>query len=282
MATFYNQASFSFGGAITNSNTVTGEIVASLSMTKTAASADYGASDGVTYVVSIVNTGETAYADLTLTDNLGAYTLPGTLTELVPLTYVDGSVLYYQNGVLQPAPTVVAGAPLEISGITVPANGNVTVVYEARANAFAPLAAGSTITNVATVDTCALTATATVGTRDESILSITKSVCPEVISCSGEVNYTILIQNTGNTAVVATDDLIVTDNFNPTLDIIAVTLDGAPLAEGVGYSYDEVSGAFATLPGAITVPAATYEYDAVTGAVTTTPGFAVLKISGNV
>ncbi|MBQ8720333.1 MAG: hypothetical protein IJY65_04810 [Clostridia bacterium] len=282
MATFYNQASFSFGGTVTNSNTVTGEIVASLTMTKTAASANYGTADGITYVVSIVNASDVEYADLTLTDNLGAYTVPGGTTEVVPLTYVDGSVLYYQNGVLQPAPTVEAGPPLEISGITVPANGNAIIVYEARANEYAPLSAGSSIYNEASISTCGLTASAAVGTRDEAILSITKSVCPEVVSCSGEVTYTILLQNTGNTPVVATDDLIVTDTFNPILEDLTVTLDGTELAEGVGYTYDEATGAFATLPGAITVPAATYERDSETGTVTTTPGFAVLTITGNV
>ena len=282
MATFYNQASFTFGGVVTNSNVVSGEIVASLTMTKLAATSSYGASDGITYVVSIVNSGDTSYENLTLTDNLGSYTLPTTTTELVPLTYVAGSVLYYLNGVLQPAPTVVAGPPLAISGISVPAGGNATVVYEARTNAYAPLAAGSTIVNLASIDTCELSATATVGTRDEAILSITKSVCPETVSCSGEVNYSILLQNNGNTAVTATDDLIVSDTFTPVLTGLTATLNGTALVEGVDYTYDETTGVFTTLPGAVTVPAATYAQDTTSGTVTTTPGFSVITITGTV
>ena len=141
MATFYNQATLSYGGVIQNSNVTSGEIISGVSLTKTAVSTGYGTGDGVIYAVNIVNAENTAKTGITLTDDLGAYTPVGSTTEVVPLTYVDGSIIYYQNGVLGTAPTVTAGPPLAITGIDIPANGNVTILYEATANAFAPLAA---------------------------------------------------------------------------------------------------------------------------------------------
>ena len=278
MATFYNQATLSYGDNVTNSNVTTGEIVSGVGLTKTAASASYGAGDGVSYVVTLVNSTSTDRVGVSVTDDLGVYTV-GT-TSVVPLTYVDGSVLYYQNGVLQPAPTVTAGTELVISGITVPAGGNVTIVYEATANNLAPLAAGSSITN--TVTSGDETATATVNVREEAALTIAKAICPAVVSDNGELTYTFVIQNSGNLAADAAENVTVTDTFNPALTGITVTLDGAALAEGTGYTYNEATGVFSTIPGVITVPAATYTQDPVTGVITTTPGVAVLTVSGTI
>lgn len=278
MATFYNQATLSYGDNVTNSNITTGEIITGLTLTKTAASANYGEGDGITYVITLVNATGTDRTGVTVSDNLGVYTLGA--TALVPLSYVDGSVLYYQNGVLQTAPTVTVGTDLVISGITVPAGGNATIVYEATANGFAPLAAGSNITN--TVTSGELTDTATVAVREEAKLNIAKAICPAIVSDNGELTYTFVIQNSGNLAAVADDNVTVTDTFNPILSNISVTLNGAALAEGTGYTYDETTGEFSTVPGAITVPGATYVQDPTTGVITTTPGVAVLTVTGTV
>lgn len=284
MATFYNQATLSFAGRVTNSNITEGELVSGLSLTKTAVSTDYGPGDGIVYAVTLVNADSVAKSGITLTDNLGAYTLMGGTTEFVPLTYVDGSVLYYQNGVLQPAPTVVAGNTLVISGIDVPAGGNVIILYEVRANSLAPLSAGSSIFNTVTAGgdgVCEeLTDNAQIPTRDEPLLSIAKAVNPLTLTCGDEVTYTFIIQNAGNTAVVATDDLIVSDTFNPILTSITVSLNGELLNEGTQYAYNEQTGEFTTIGGAIPVPAATFTRDSETGVVTTTPGVAVLTITG--
>ena len=281
MATFFNQASINLGGSVTNSNITVGEITSGLTLTKTAATSEYGAGEGITYVVSIVNSGLTDTSGVTLTDNLGRFTV-GT-QEITPLTYVDGSVLFYLNGVLQEAPTVTVSEALEIGTFDIPRGSNATLIYEARANQTAPLGAGASITNTVTLGggSCELTDSATVSTRDEPKLTIAKSVCPATVTCAGEITYTIVIQNLGNTPVVATDNLIVNDIFNPILNNITVTLDGATLAEGTGYTYDAQTGEFTTLPGAVPVPAATFTRDPETGIITTTPGVAVITISGN-
>ncbi len=284
MAVFYNRATLSYNGQNLNSNQVSGEIVEALSMTKTAISASYSTGDSISYVINIVNSGATAINGLTVTDDLGAYTV-GTQT-LTPLTYRDGSILYYINGTLQAAPTVDATSGLVISGINVPQGGSVSLIYEAIANGYAPLAEGSSITNTATVTGAGivepLTDTATVSVISEPDLSIAKAISPPVISDNGQLTYTFIIQNTGNTAIVNTDNVIVSDLFDPILGNISVTLDGATLSEGTGYTYDETTGQFATVAGQITVDAATYAQDPTTGLVAINPGVTVLTVTGTI
>lgn len=284
MATFYNQARLTLGETIINSNQTEGEVLSQVRLSKTAVSTDYGPGDNIVYAVTIVNDGNTAKTNISITDNLGEFT-PAT-TALFPLTYVEGSVLYYLNGVLQPAPAVTAGPPLVISGITIPAGGNALILYEAKANEYAPRDEGSTITNEVTAtgdELCEeMVDTAEVPTRDEPVLSIAKAICPELVSCGDEITYTFIIQNFGNTAVLATDNLIVSDIFAPALTNITVQLNGTTLTEGTEYSYDETTGIFTTLNGAVPVPAATFVRDPITGIVNTTPGVATLTVTGRI
>ncbi|MBR3680731.1 MAG: hypothetical protein IKL79_01850 [Clostridia bacterium] len=284
MATFFNQASLSYGGETVNSNITEAELLSGLQLTKTGITPTYTAGGNAVYAITLSNMGSVAYNALTVTDDLGAYNA-GTGT-VVPLTYVDGSMLYYLNGELQPTPTVTAAGNLEISGINLPAGSTATFIYEVRANEFAPVAAGSVITNTASVNggvgVGVITDTAQITVEEAPRLTIAKAVCPAVITDNSELTYTLIVQNLGNTAIVATDGVTVNDVFNPALSNITVTLDGVTLAEGVGYTYDEESGAFATTDGTLTVPAATYTRDPVTGAISTTPGVAVITVTGTV
>ena len=284
MPTFTNKATLSYNGRTIDSNTVTGNYTETLAVTKTAVNDSYSDGSTITYAVSLINSGVTPFTGLTVTDNLGGYPFNTTETRY-PLTYVDGSLLYYVNGVLQAAPTVDATQPLTISGVNVPAGGNALLVYQADVNEFAPLDVAGTIVNTVTVTggglTEPLTATETVGTLDEPDLTISKALCPTQVVENGAITYTFVIQNNGNTAAVATDDVVVTDTFNPILDITSVTLDGAPLTEGTGYTYDEATGEFATVAGVIAVPAATYTQQP-NGSYEIVPGFATLTVSGTI
>ena len=134
MATFFNQASLSYGGNVVNSNTTEAEVISGLDITKTAVNGSYGAGGSIVYLVTLTNNGGSAYNGVTLFDDLGAYTLPGGAS-VVPLTYVTDSILYYADGVLQPAPTVTAGEQLEISDINIPAGSTATLIYETEVNA---------------------------------------------------------------------------------------------------------------------------------------------------
>lgn len=284
MAIFTNQATLSYNNTITTSNIVTGELLEVLSGTKNALAEEYRYGDTVTYVISIINTGTAAFNNLTITDDLGEYTLD-TLT-ITPLTYVENSLTYYANGVLQTGASAVAGPPLVISGINVPAGGNALVLYEARVNEYAPLASGSTIVNGATISGAGLTTSIevsdTITIADAAQLSITKSISPETVAENGQLTYTFTIQNTGNTGAVSTDNVTVTDLFNPILENITVSLNGTALTEGTQYVYDETTGSFQTVAGVITVPAATYTQDTTTGQWNIVPGVTVLTVTGTV
>lgn len=284
MATFTNNATLSYNGNTTISNTVIGTLQEVLTVTKTAVVDSYSANGDVAYVISLVNSGATALTNLTVTDNLGAYTLGA--TTLYPLTYTAGSINYFVDGVLRPAPTVTAGPPLTITGITVPANGDTILVYEATTNQYAPLAATSTISNTASVTgtglTTPLTAIEAITIQSAPALTISKSLSPTTVTDNDQLTYTFTIQNTGNTVADATSNIVLTDNFDPVLDPISVTFNDTPWVETTNYTYSTTTGAFATVAGQITVPAATYSQNPVTGVWTVTPGVSTLVITGTV
>lgn len=286
MAQFTNQASISYNGLTANSNIVTGEITRVLSVSKTSVSGSYRRGDTLTYAVSITNTGAAPLDGLTVTDNLGAYAVGGT-TSVTPLSFAGDSVLYYVNGVLQAAPTVAAGPPLTISGISVPAGGNALLVYRATVNDYAAPGAGGSIVNTVTVNGGGLTepisASETVTADTSALLSITKALNPTVVAENGQIAYTFTIRNTGAEAVDAAAALVVSDTFDPALKTpISVTLNGDAWPETGNYSYNAATGAFATTAGRVTVPAAAYEQDTATGLWTVTPGVAVLTVTGNI
>ena len=283
MATFFNQATLSYSGGTVNSNITTGEILEVLSATKTAVYDRYSPGSDVTYAVNIVNSGTIAFTGLTINDDLGAYTF-GTST-LQPLDYIVGSVRYFIDGVLQPAPAVTLGPPLVISGINVPAGGTTTILYAARANNFAPLDVEGTIVNTVTISgggITPLTATETVSAEAEPRLTITKSVSPTTVTENSQLTYTFVIQNTGNVPADATDAVVVTDTFDPILSNLTVTYNGAVWTSPANYTYNEATGQFATVPGNITVPAATYTQDPTTGVWIVDPGVAVITVTGTI
>ena len=283
MAQFTNQAQLTYNNTVTNSNIAVGEIVGVLTASKTPVTSTYTQGDSITYVLNLVNTGSTALTGLTVTDDLGAYDLGG--NTIYPLTYTDGSVKYFINGVLQSAPTVNSDTGLIISGINVPADSNATIVYEATVNQYAPLTEGGEITNTATVSGGGITpieASATVTTESGPLLTITKAISPIPVAENGTVTYTFTIQNIGNTEAVATDNVALTDVFDPILSGVSASFNGVAWTEGTEYTYDDATGTFASTPGAITVPAATYTQDPVSGVWQVTPGSVTLVITGTV
>ena len=284
MAIFSNQATLTYNGSSTNSNIAYGEILDVLVATKTAVEGTYTPGQIVTYVVTLRNTGNAALTGLTVTDDLGGYLFNG--ITVYPLTYEAGSVALFTNGVPQAAPAVALGPPLVFSGITVPAGGDVVLVYQARANAYADPAPGGTIVNTVTVTgdglSAPITASETVEVDVAPVLTISKSITPAQVVDNDRVTYTFVIQNSGNQAVVATDNAAITDTFDPILTALAVSFDGVAWTQGVQYNYDEATGLFTTVPGQILVPAATYTQDPVTGIYTETPGIATLVVTGTI
>ena len=284
MAIFSNQATLTYNGSSTNSNIAYGEILDVLVATKNAIEGSYTPGQIVTYAVTLRNTGTAPLAGLIVTDDLGGYDFGG--ATVYPLTYVDGSATLFVNGVLQAAPAVTAGPPLVVTGITVPAGGDAVLVYQARANAYANPTAEGTIVNTVTVTgdglSAPITATETVTAVAEPVLTISKSITPAQVVDNDRVTYTFVIQNSGNQAVVATDNAAISDTFDPILTALTVTFNGTAWTEGVQYNYNEATGLFTTVPGQILVPAATYSQDPVTGAYSVNPGIATLVVTGTI
>ena len=281
MAVFTNFVTLFYKGKTLNSNTVTGEILETLAVEKTAVSGSYNSGDTLSYALSLVNNGSTDVV-LTVTDDLGGYEFEG--ETLYPLSYAAGTIRLFVNGALQPAPAVLAGPPLKVSGIVVPADGSAVLVYEAAVTEYAPLAAGSEITNtVSATDGVGepVTASATIPVNDAAVLSISKALSPAIVPASGELTYTFEISNTGNAAVIGDDDAILNDDFDPILSDLSVSFNGAAWTEGVNYNYDEVTGVFITMPGQLIVPAASYTQNP-DGSWTVQPGTAILTVSGTI
>ncbi len=288
MAQFTNQAQLTYTGGVVNSNIAVGEVLDVLAADKTPVRDTYTVGDRITYVVSGVNSGAAPITGVTVTDDLGTYTFGTGPDTRTPLDYVADSVHLYINGALAATPTVTENGDGSVTfgGITLPAGGNFVLVYEALANGFAPLGAGETIVNTATVTGAGITtpveADATVTTNALPSLTITKSIEPVPVAENGTVTYRFVIQNYGNADAAATDNVVLTDTFNPILENLTVTYNGTTWTEGTEYTYNPATGLFSTTAGVITVPAATYTQDPVTGTYTATPGVGTLVVTGTI
>ena len=283
MATFYNQATLSYNGTVASSNITAGEILEVLSVSKTAVPDTYSQGSDNVFIISIVNTGSSGYSGLTVTNDLGEYSFGEEGGTAVPLTYKEGSLVYYVNGVQQPSPAVTFLSPLTVTGINVPAGGNVTLVYAAETNSFAPMGADAAITNTAIVSGAGsetATASAVITYGDGIDLAISKSLSPAVVEENGEVTYTFIIQNFGSVPAEAADNVIFSDTFTPTLRGITAEFNGAAWTSGTDYAYDPDNGVFTSLDGVITVPAAQFIQDETTGEWSTQAGISTLIIRG--
>ena len=278
MATFTNRATLSYRGVTASSNTVTGEIVGVLTAEKSALSSEYSEGSGITYIISIINSGDTAVTGLTVTDDLGA------AGGNAPLDYVPGSAVWFLDGVRQESVTVETDNGLEFSGITVPANGSSLIIYDTDVNSFAPLSQGSSIVNTATVSGTGISpieTTAAVPVSIGPVLSIQKALSPLTVTENGSITYTFTIENSGNMAAEQEDGAVLSDTFDPALSNIEVKLNGTALTETDDYTYDEETGVFNTAAGVITVPAASFGSKA-TGETEMIPGKTVLTVTGTV
>lgn len=283
MAIFSNQATLTYNGNTTTSNIAYGEILEVLTAAKTALEGNYTPGSRITYVVTLRNTGTAPLTGLTLTDDLGRYVYNG--ANVFPLAYTADSARAFVNGAQQAAPTVTAGPPMVITGLTVPAGGDTVLIYQADVTAYAPLSPGGSIVNTVTVTGTGLgsqvTAQAVVPADTAPRLAVNKAISPAQVVENDRVTYTFVIQNYGTEAVTAATNAAITDTFDPILTALAVTFAGENWTAGTQYTYNQTTGLFSTVPGQITVPAATVTQDA-SGAYTVTPGTATLTVTGTI
>lgn len=284
MSEYFNQASIAYNNIVANSNIVTTSFSSDVTLSGSAGSETYNTGDTIVYSYSIINNSGSALSCLDFSSDLGAYECGG--GSLQPLDYADGSLRYYVNGVLQPTPAVDASNGLAVSCLNIPVDGNAMLLYSVQVNQYAPLGPFGSIASSANIsgEGCCDSAETDVTINHASgiQLSISKSVCPQSGSCSRPVTYTLLIQNNGSQPVVATDNVTITDSFNPILDITEVRFNGELWNNPANYSYNSATGLFTTAAGQITVPAATFTQDGETCLWTTTPGTSTLTITGTI
>lgn len=284
MTQFTNQAHLSYNDSVINSNVAVGEILEVLSATKTAVTCEYSRDDKVTYIINIINSGNKALNGITITDNLGAYSFFS--STLYPLTFLECSVQFFINGILQADPQTQADPPFTFSGICIPAKSNATIIYEAKVNKFAPACTSGYIANEATITgPCIINPIIideTIYPEKAADLTITKFIDPVPVTENGRLTYTFIIQNFGNTDADADDNVTLRDVFDPKLSNIAVKFNGTAWCQGTNFNYNASTGVLETVPGEITVPAATCTQDPNTGVWSVNPGVSELVVSGSI
>lgn len=124
-----------------------------------------------------------------------------------------------------------------------------------------------------------VTAAETISTENGTNLSINKSLSPTTITENGQITYTFVIENFGNTAAAAEVLLSISDVFTPALNNISVTYNSAPWAETATTHMMPLQEVLKLIAGKITVPAATYTQDPATGAWSIAPGTTTITIT---
>ena len=107
-------------------------------------------------------------------------------------------------------------------------------------------------------------------------------ICFDIFALLGFIAVFDIFHYTLNTAITSVDDVTVSDDFAPAIDLTSVIFNGNAWVLTTDYTYDETTGEFATVPGRIPVPAATYSQNPTTGVWTVTPGVSTLVITGTI
>lgn len=279
-----NQALLTFvydgqsGSAVSNIATTT--LQGPLTAEKTSLRSQYTRDEEMTYILTMSNTGISPLTGLRVTDNLGTYSLNG--ISVAPLTYVGPARLYVNGAFISEITPELAADSVSFVLSSLSAGENAMILYTVRINQAAPLAAGSTITNTAvwTADTLAepVVASHIIQAADRADVSIVKSMSPNPVSGGGQLTYTFMLYNYGNTAAT---NVVLTDAFFPAPNPISVTVDGQPVSSSE-YSY---TGGTLTLPAAgssysLTIPPAVFSQDPATGAFSATPGVTTIVVQG--
>ncbi len=267
----------------TVSNLAQIDLTSSVTLSKVPLGTSYESDSLLTYILTVQNTSDAPLSGVVIEDNLGTFPYEeGTLT---PLSY-GGDAILLLNG--QDATASLSVDDTEPSTLvfslpTLAAGATANIVYTARVNEFAPLGAGATIVNEATLradsDCAEGTATATVTAEGSARLSVFKQMSPNPVVCGSTVTYLIRVSNYGNSPA---EDVQITDVFDPAPENISITRNGVLLV-ATDYTYE--NGVLTIIAGSSTgdtVPAATFTRDPVTGAVTITPGVVEYVITGTI
>lgn len=280
---FSNQATLSYSAGTVSSNLVAGELLPTLSIEKNASLLSYEPDGRLRYTVSIVNTSAAAYTGLTLLDDLGRYEWQG--FGRFPMAYTeDTAAISYYSGTEITAGTVTARSATE--GISfvfdIPGKTTALLSYEVYPTSFAPLEAGSEVTNTVSVrlgeGQPLITAQNTLPVSVGPALEISKSVCGTAVA-GQSLSYSFTVSNYGNAATDSENSVVISDQLSPPLEDLSVYADGVLWTEGVQYYYDSSIHYFQTAAGAVQLAAAQFEQDSF-GRWNTTPASTVITLTG--
>lgn len=282
MAVMTNQANLTYTYGTTTatvaSNIAETEWNAGITAEKRALENAYRAGSALTYLISLKNGSAAPVENLVITDDLGAFTPAGAAAPVVPLTFTGHATLYVDGTFSEELTPATVPGGIQFTIPSVPAGADALLVYQATVNAFAPLEAGSEITNTASIGANEpLTVSATVPVADYADVSIEKTMGPNPITDGDTMTVTFLIENRGNTEATG---LVLTDEFPLSLSDPAVTVNGAPVTD---FTFEND---LFTLPAegsgtTLSVPAAVFTQDD-TGAVCVTPGVLTVVLTGTV
>jgi len=266
------------------SNIATTTLEGPLTVRKRVLENSFRAGEELTYILSLANSGGSPLTNVTVSDDLGAYTPVDGTAEVQPLTYVGPAELYLDGVFSTELTPVVSAEGVSFTIPAIPAEGTALILYVAAVNDNAVLEADSEIENTVTVTAAGLsepvTATASITVDDYADVRILKSMSPDPVTDGSTLTYTFTIYNYGNTAA---ENVVLTDVFDPAPSNILVTVDGSAVP-ATDYSY---TNGELVLPAAgsayeLVIPAATFTQDAETGAVATNPGVVTVVVSGTI
>ncbi len=281
-----NQASlnYQYNGQTASalSNIASATLEDALGAEKVSVESVYRYGDELTYSVNFTNSSGTALTNVTVTDDLGSYTVGA--NTLTPLTFVPPALLFIDGtSAGNITPTVNANS-IVFTIPTLASGARAQILYKAVANTSAPLATNSFITNTATVAangiTESVTADSTVTVDNYADVTITKAMTPSSVVSGDVITYTFVINNYGNAEAT---NIVLSDSFNPAPDNITVSVNGT-VVPATDYTY---TGGVLTLPSGTTgytlsLPPATITQDSATGAVSVTPSSITVTVTGTI
>lgn len=267
------QISYTFNGsaasAVSNQTNTTLVNQYTMLAAKTTLTPELRAGNNAAYTVRIENNGAGTLSNISAFDNMGMEA--GTV--YAPLTYVDGSAVFYLNG------TAVSGtATVDTDGVNFVANtelapgDNLLIFYLAELDTAATAPVSNTVTVTASTDATAAAVitgsdTATVTPVTFADVSIFKTADKDTVVDGDTLTYVFTLMNTGFDAAQA---VTLTDAFPAefTVTSISYTIDGVvtPIANT---DYTITDPNTLTVPAAgsaltISVPAATEEGPGIT------------------
>lgn len=266
------------------SNIATVTLQGPLEIKMHALEAAYQLDDGLVYTISIRNTGSTTLNNVSVTDNLGSYTLAdGTI--ITPLTYL-GPAHEYVDGAFHAAltPTVNEHSLVFTINSLMPST-DVLIQYKVITNQYSTGELNvSSIVNTATAShpdiSSPVTATYTMPLDAYAKVTIEKSMSPDPITDGSVLTYTFLIKNYGTapaTEVILSDQFTVPpSNLNVKLDSVAIP------PEDYEYTSGTLTYPSTTSSQTFDIPAASIQQDPATGEVTIVPSQRIVTVSGTI